>query len=194
MKIPNKPLFEELQLSGKTGNYFEQWRIDDPDGNGKLPNMVARAIAGGSTDMFYIRGPRPDWPHTVFWCPAARLMEICLKIQKLAPTDAFSIMEVTQPGGCRANMQYRQTHDYMDMTFGTSSSLSLREDIAANESVSYSMLKANQILRAHVPPEDVDMLFDLMAEYPGAIFEVSAYSRPCGVMDRKTIVWEIRHY
>ncbi len=91
------------------------------------------------------------------------------------------------------NAELAQSSGRWCLTWGSSSELSLRHDILKNDKLETG-LTAELHLSALVPPEDREMLDDVLELFPGATIEFSCYTRHCGVLKRKTIIWEVRHF
>lgn len=55
-------------------------------------------------------------------------------------------------------------------------------------------LRALGLLRYHLDPADVDDLMELLDVWQPEAIEFSSFTVPCGVLRRRTVVWETRSY
>jgi hypothetical protein len=53
-------------------------------------------------------------------------------------------------------------------------------------------LRATMVLSHFLDPGDCDWIQELLAEYPGHVIEWSHYRIPCGTLNRRCIIWEVR--
>ena len=183
MKIKNKREFKRLSKANQLGNRFRTF-----------PTVEA-AVASG-VDMFYIRGPVAQWPHMVTWVPAVHLESIVQGIEAKGPYRRdMEFVEVPHPS-CYRSINAEATRDdhWLTLTYGTSLSLSLREDIEENGVTAHG-LRAWHILQQRVPPGDVEMLCEIWDRYPDSIIEFSTYlGQHLGIMRRSTVIWEVRDF
>jgi len=183
MKIPNKRTFLALSMKGRLGNRFDVYRSIDT------------ALVSG-VSIFYIRGPVARWPFMVPWVGAEELQSTVQDIEaRGGKRDDIYFSEVVAKGVHRSiNAEAKRDEHGLTLTYGTSSHLSLRDDVAQN-GIMKQGLAAWFVLRRLVPPEDVDMLCEIWEEYPDCIIEFSTYpGKHVGIMKRSTIVWECRDY
>ena len=183
MKIPNKKTFLDLSIKGRLGNRF------------RVHTSVDAAIASGAL-VFYIRGPVAQWPFMVPWVYAGDLEATVQGIEDRGGRRAdMYFSEVVPKGVYRSiNAEARRDERGLTLTYGVSSQLSLRDDIAQNGITAYGLV-AWFVLRRLVPIDDIEMLLDIWEEYPECIIEFSTYrGRHLGIMNRSTIVWECRDY
>ncbi len=183
MTIPNKRTFLALSMKGRLGNRFDVYRSVD-----------AALTSGVST--FYIRGPVARWPFMVPWVCARELESTVQGIEvRGGKRDDMYFSEVVAKGVYRSiNAEAKRDERGLTLTYGTSSHLSLRDDVARN-GIMVQGLAAWFVLRRRVPPEDVDMLCEIWEEYPDCIIEFSTYpGKHVGIMKRSTIIWECRDY
>jgi len=183
MKILNKKMFLDLSMKGRLGNRFS------------VHTSVEAALAS-SAPTLYIRGPVARWPFMVPWVNAEDLESIVQGIEDRGGRRAdMYFSEVVPKGVYRSiNAEARRDERGLTLTYGVSSQLSLRDDIAQNGITAYG-LAAWFVLRRRMPPEDIDMLCEIWEEYPECIIEFSTYrGRHLGIMNRSTIVWECRDY
>ncbi len=183
MKIKNKREFKRLSKANQLGNRFRMY------------STVEAAVASG-VEMFYIRGSVAQWPHMVTWIPDVYLETMVQEIEaKGAYRRDMEFVEVPHPC-CYRSINAEATRDdhWLTLTYGTSLSLSLREDIDKN-GVTARGLKAWQVLQQRVPLEDVEMLCEIWDRYPDSIIEFSTYlGQHLGIMRRSTVIWEVRDY
>ncbi len=183
MKIKDKREFKRLSKANQLGNRFRTF-----------PTVEA-AVASG-VDMFYIRGPVAQWQHMVTWVPAVHLESVVQGIEAKGPYRRdMEFVEVPHPS-CYRSINAEATRDdhWLTLTYGTSLSLSLREDIEENGVTAHG-LKAWHIFQQRVPPEDVEMLCEIWDRYPDSIIEFSTYlGQHVGIMRRSTIIWEVRNF
>lgn len=180
-RIPDKATFQRLSMANLLGNRFRQWdSVED----------VERNHDGG----VYIRGPVKQWPYMVPWCPVSALRKKVADIAAKTSVKGVTFVEVPPFGfPTRINGQAQRDHDFLTLEWGDDCSLSLRDDIALNGKC-VTGVAAMDILRQRVPAEDVDMLFEIWEGYPDSIIEFRTYGKPVGIMNRHTIVFEVRNY
>ena len=176
--IDNKQEFKRLSELGVLGNRFRTFRTVDT------------ALASG-VPLFYIRGPYAGWPHMVPWCPREELVSTVRRIKAKGGRGMQFIEVVKEPRTINAEITH-SPHGLV-LNWATSSTLDLRNDLARNGKHDFG-LRALHVLQQRVPPEDIEMIFDLLDDWPGAIIEFSTYCRSVGIYDRPTIIWEVRHY
>lgn len=59
----------------------------------------------------------------------------------------------------------------------------------------YEGIRARHVIARHLVQSSTEELFDLLAEYPGHVVELSATNRPYGtVPGRNAVIWEVRSY
>ena len=183
MKIPNKKTFLDLSIKGRLGNWFSVY------------TSVEAALAS-SAPTFYIRGPVAQWKFMVPWVSAEDLESTVQSIEaKGGRRSDMYFSEVVPKGVYRSiNAEARRDERGLTLTYGVSSQLSLRDDIAQNGIMAYG-LAAWFVLRRRVPSQDIEMLLDIWEEYPDCIIEFSTYpGKYLGVMKRSTIIWEARDF
>ena len=179
-QIKDKATFKRLSALGVLGNRF------------RLFKTVESALASG-LPLFYISGPVAAWPHMVPACPRKQLWATVQSIEKKgSPRRGMQFVEVYWiPRVINAELARGDTG--IMLRWGTSSKLDVRSDLTQNGIHTFG-LSALQILKQRVPPDDLEMLFDLLDDWPGAIIEFSTYCRSVGIYQRHTVVWEVRHY
>jgi len=80
----------------------------------------------------------------------------------------------------------------MDLRYSTEKLL-MRQALAKSQK-HVSGLVAQQTLLAFLDPTSYDNLQRLFDDFPDAIIEFSTYSRPVGVLQNNTVIWEVRNY
>lgn len=183
--IRSKAEFQALSDLGRVGNQFRSWGSPGEA-------LLARPAA----DWFYIRGPYAGWKWMNPSVPRVDLLGTVNEIEKLSgdPRSGYRFVEVLPFGTPRyLNAEAGRFHHGVELRWADSSDLSLREDLEKNGEICVG-LQAVMIMRSRVPPEDLEMLYDIWDDFPGAVIEFSVYSKPCGQLNRQTIVWEVRHY
>ncbi len=178
--IKDKATFKRLSALGVLGNRFRMFKTVEAALASRLP-------------MFYISGPVAAWPHMVPWCLREKLWSTVRAIEKKGSSRVgMQFVEVYRiPRMINAELARGITG--VVLRWATSSKLDLRTDLTQNGAHAFG-LTALQILKQRVPPDDLEMLFDLMDDWPGAIIEFSTYYRSVGIYQRPTVVWEVRHY
>lgn len=187
MRINSKDEFFAQQQLFRCGNHFQTF------------STVEAALAGCTTGGIYIRGPRPQWPHMVPWCPLEQLPVVAADISRRTAGESMQFVEVPpfgEPRRLNAELAIADGHvadwRYL-LTWGTSSEASLRTDLLANGQTALGLAAWDKITTT-LPPEDVDMVRGIWELFPTATLELSVYTRPMGVMRRNTIIWEVRDY
>jgi hypothetical protein len=185
VKIHSKEEFSHLQSVGLCGNHFRSWATVEDALN-----------AQPQPEYIYIRGPRPGWKWMTPQCPIWKLEDRVTRIESESgdPRTNYRFFEVLPLGTPRyLNAEAGWMPHGFEMRFGLSSDLCLREDLQRNGTI-WTGLKALHFMKSRVPPEDTEMLYEIWDLFPGAIIELSVYGRPCGLLARQTIVWEVRDY
>lgn len=123
-----------------------------------------------------------------------RLVEAILDAQQKGFTldeMQFSAMmpdkHITLQGYVQRSINYLDL-DYNDVPTGAN----MRE--AMKTAKHTSGLKALSLLRTHLDPSDFDDLMGLFDAHPDDVIEFSAYSIPCGDLNRHCVFWEVRAY
>ncbi len=179
-EIKDKATFKRLSKLGLLGNRFRMF------------TTVEDALASG-LPLFYISGPVAAWPHMVPACPREQLWSTVRAIEKKgSPRRGMQFVEVYWIPRV-INAELTRGIRGVVLRWATSSQLDLRSDLTRN-GVHIFGLAALQVLKQRVPPDDLEMLFDLLDDWPGAIIEFSTYCQPVGIFKRNTVVWEVRHY
>ena len=180
--IPDKKTFKALSNKGILGNRFRTFAT------------VEDAYWSG-VPCFYIRGPVAGWPHMVQCCPVAQLDETVARIErKGTPRSQMQFVEVKPDGTPRTiNAEILRGEQGLWLRYGSSSVLNLRHDLEQN-GIHAQGIKAKQVMWTRMPQEDVDMVDELLDDWPGAIIEFSTYEQRVGIFDRYTVIWEVRHY
>lgn len=80
----------------------------------------------------------------------------------------------------------------MDLRYSTEKLL-MRQALAKSQK-HVSGLVAQQTLLAFLDPTSYDNLQRLFDDFPDAIIEFSTYSKPVGVLQNNTVIWEVRNY
>lgn len=185
MVIPNKKTFKRLSELGLLGNRFEYW------------NSIVEVLNSGYKGQVYIRGPVAGWKWMMPWVDVGCLVATVPNLARRSGTPASELqyVEVMPAGTPRSiNGEMGWIEGMPVLRWGNSADLSLRHDLEQN-GVEISGITAVNTLKDRVPPEDVEMLYEIWDQYPQAIIEFTTYANEyVGIYNRKTVIWEVRDY
>jgi len=195
MRIPDKATFNALSQRGLLGNFLRTWKDIDEAKASHAP-------------WFTIQGTQPQSPYFVpvvaDWELEERAAEL---IWRGARLEDIYYRAIPDPRAGRiVNLEVRRDSmpdgylkgvpsiedTRMHLVYSAGNNINLRHDLSAN-GTTVTGLRAAVTLR-HYLQEDVDVLEDIWARYPDAVIEASRFTRPCGVLNRKLVVWEVRNF
>lgn len=185
--IPDKAAYYELAWRRRLGNTLREW-----------PN--AQAVAADGYDGLVAVRTRykangPFWPNLSLSDAVLRVHEL-VRSGVCRPDQAF-YAEMDTAGGDRVLTAYvMRTERGLHVEYSREPRMLVRDAMRKDHHAgnAASGLAALCLLRSALPPEDMDDLDELMAEYPGATVELTVFERPLGWANRRTVFWEVRDY
>lgn len=122
----------------------------------------------------------------------SKLTDLWEKVKSEGNANQFYISEMAPTLYTTFQGEVFQT-EYGLRLWWTKNKLPMRDALRL-QSCCYDGIMAVQTLRHELPPHDWDWLQYLLDEYPGHVVEFSTYSIRCGVLNRRTMFWEVRNY
>ena len=128
---------------------------------------------------------QPTLPGEVF-CLANQWVELGV------PREAIVLNEIGLDEFIALQGEVMLSPNGMDLRYSTEKLL-MRQALAKSQK-HVSGLVAQQTLLAFLDPTSYDNLQRLFDDFPDAIIEFSTYSKPVGVLQNNTVIWEVRNY
>lgn len=182
MKIVTKEEYYRLARQLQLGNWSTEswdghtWLKDIPSGNKKV---AVRVLSPDHDLLKFDLTPKKASQHI----RRIHAMGLATNVSEHAPDcNRFFAGEVIR------------TERYIDLVYTTVRCLRLREAKQPEHCKVASGLTAHLLMKQALEPEDWDDLQTLWDQYPTAIIEFACYEIPVGVLNRKTIFWEVRDY
>lgn len=176
MRITNKRIMYDLLTRGRFGNFVRIWE------------SVAAVEASGYRGLVSMRSKDVSNPIKLYHVPAAELRS---RFASLPPEKVRSgVIFNEAPDDCGRLIQGEYDGYHFDHTFARYPMRIALE----KQRISATGLRAKGILRHYLDPGDYDWLHELLDDFPGATIEFSAFAKPVGMLHRRMVVWEVRHY
>lgn len=178
MEIRDKKTMLEVQQRGGLGNFLRT--SPEIEGQG----------------WYTIRSMERDSPYFV---PVMRGYELNATLQALcargANRDALYVQDIPYPNTDRLIqgelLDGDQGRFYLYYTVG--GNLNLRDDLR-ERGQHVEGLKAEILLETLLTPTEWYNLMELMEKFPGHVTEFTLFSKPCGALNSRLVIWETRLY
>lgn len=178
MRIESKDLMYALLNRGEFGNTFQNWEGWEA------------FYASGYTGLCSVRSKRTADPirlYDVSWAS----VYLGIKRGKI-PYDCV-FYEAT-PHKTRV-IQGELMRDQIGRLCFLYSKVRLPMRLAFSEQQIQSFgLQADHILRSNLDHGSYEDLMILLDKYEGAVIEFTTFRVPVGILQRRTVIWEVRHY
>lgn len=189
MLIPDKSTYLKLSRANKLGNTLQVW-----DNYNSIPNSYKGFVT--------IRNRVKDSP---FFVPNISIDAIPSKLKSLQskglnPNTVY-FQEVPHQSTCVnlkcegcgrvLNGEAMRDEAYINLTYGSSPNLNLRTDLNINGKIATKLTSVLYLKQFYDCYEDLNEIWD---DYPDSIIEFSVFTRNVGILDKNTIIWEVRNY
>lgn len=184
MVIKNKAEFSALSQHGKLGNYLRTWKT--------LPE----AYSSGSP-WLTIQGTVPQSPYFVPVVQRSQLLRTVHSLyQRGANPSAIYFREIPHPDALRViNGEAGRSlmpHWLYLLHGAMGTKQNLRHDLQENGRTVVDS-RAQALLR-HWLAEEYNTLEEIWEDYPDAVVEFTMWNQPCGVLNKRLMIWEVRNF
>lgn len=175
-KIETKSEMYQHLYAGRFGNYPQAWR--------SLKELKASKYRG----CVSLRSLQTSNPVRLYHVPYAELGERIAALPQAYRQAGFAFSE--SPDDSKRTIQgewdgFNLTYSFLPLPM---------RDAFDKQMLSASHPQALWLLKRHLDQSDYEWLGELLESFPKHVVEFSAFSVRVGVLRRRMIVWEVRHY
>lgn len=187
--ITTKQQYYDMAAQGKLGNTWWEWKPFD-----FLESMEPLRWFRDWERVWAVRCMVPGGPFTVD-LPWMQAYETAVEVEKKYGGARISPMTYAFPGlRCEGQGYFVDCNALPGLYFHEAEpSVSMRRAFENYPSIHRRGLPARCRLRALLQ-EDYDWVMELIDLYPEHVVEFSTMSVPCGTMNKRTVIWEVRKY
>lgn len=162
-------------------------------GNRLLTFPTASAALGCDSEYFTIRSEVRDSP---FFVPVVHRADLEAKAKELLGRGAEQLyyQQIPHPESSRLmNGEAALLDCGLILKHGAMPTRENLRDDLSNNGTHVDLARASAILRAALQEENGD-LWEILEAYEDHVVEFTVFSRACGLLKRRLIVWEVRCY
>ena len=175
MRITTKKQMYQLLNNGKLGNTFRSW------------DSWEEVLESGYRGLMSVRSLKIGDPVRIYDIPFE-------EVEKFAPTHPHSLIfyEATPHKTRLFQGEVCVFNECLQLTY-TFVKLPMR--LAFNESELHAEgLLASSLMRTYVDPSSLDDIYELLKIYRGHVIEFSTFRVNVGILQKPTVIWEVRDY
>lgn len=186
-RITDKQLQQQMHKADAFGNRFKNW----PD--------VQSMLASGYKGVVYVRHKTPQNPYFREGLNTDNILEHVQWLSEQGVQASMYDFNEVLPSDTPRICQFELTRNEYGLCLTYDASLhrgewnSLRVGLA-NHGELLIGLQAKLYLQPKLDAVDYDELLGLLDKFNNPIIEATVFGVPCGTLNRKMIVWEVRHY
>lgn len=178
MQIRNKDQMYAMLREGKLGNTLRTWDSEE--------SYLASGFRGRTS--LRCRKPGIAFRHGMTHEEALREGRLCF--EGCQPED-FIYCEAAPDWECTFQGEVQWGLYGLDLFWSTAKA---NHRVAMQSAKQVHGVTAITLLRHHLDPQDLDDLLCLLDLYDGCVIEFSVFRVSLGKLNRRMIVWEVRHY
>ena len=167
----------DLLRRGRFGNYPLNWR-----------NLEALQASGYTGKVGIRSATTISNPVRLYHIPVAELPARIAAVTGDAKKAGFVFTEALDESKNTIQGEYDGRH--LTYTFNKNP----MKEAFRHECLHADGLLARGLLRHYLDPADMDLLDDLLHDFPDHVIEFSVFSEPLGQLQTRMIIWEVRLY